>query len=182
MKKKVIEDFFRENRIKQVDYHEMAVRKINEKSFIVAPYPSGRAFIESDNIYTTYLPKILKNSYKKALEDCQYLPTIKNVNKIFFKNFSEGSVYSNSKSFNSFLIRIGLFLLLLEIVLCLVLLSIDFEGGKYGLFVNSFLVIMVFLCITIKNFFEETSSKYQLQETIQEVTDYFAKINDKLKE
>lgn len=88
MKKKVIEDFFRENRIKKVDYDDLALSKIKEKAFIVEPYSSGRAFIESDNMYSTYLPKMLKSSYKKALEDCQYLPTIKNVNKIFFKNFS----------------------------------------------------------------------------------------------
>ncbi len=66
-----------------------------QNTLIATPYETGKGFIESTNDY---------NDYEVALAECDYLKVIKEVNKIFFKNFT-GMDHNSKLSLIEFLFR-----------------------------------------------------------------------------
>jgi hypothetical protein len=80
LKKEKIELFFRENRIKRYDYDTLVDEKLQESTLIVKAYDNGKGFIESDRMY--------KEKYERALIECNFMGTVKEVNKIFYDNYT----------------------------------------------------------------------------------------------
>lgn len=85
--------FFRENRIKKYSYDTLIDNKLKDNTLVVRAYENGKGFLESTARYK-------EEEYQQALADCRFIDTIKEVNRIFYLNYSslakEGWSLSNS--------------------------------------------------------------------------------------
>lgn len=111
---------------------------------MVKAYENGKGFIESDRIY--------RDNYSSALQECCFLEVIKEVNRIFYANYS-----GDSRSHNSMTEKLFSLLWIPIILFAGLALTLPFAS-----FPNEEIVMIGLLCfILIVLFYLSMRSYYQ---------------------
>lgn len=161
----MIEDFFRENRIREIDYQSKALEKLQDNILIAEPYSSGKGFIQSNSLYlsTSSANSDQKQALERALSECDYLAIIKKVNKIFFQNYSgNSSQKTQSLIFSSLPVRICLVLIGILFIFCILSRILTIPNSEYGILAIDLIIIGLLLWISLGSFVAQSNQNYQL--------------------
>lgn len=166
LKKEKIELFFRENRIKRYDYSSLIEEKLEVSTLVARAYDNGKGFVESDRCF--------RDDYEKALQDCDYMGTIKEVNKMFYQNYTG---VKKNKSASEIMLKYVWVPIVVFICLGITIPFASFLYEELVLMGLLGLILLVLFYSSVKAFRDRPSQNNQIQQTISDVRAYFSRIN-----
>ena len=129
---------------------------------MVRAYENGKGFIESDRMY--------RDKYASALQECCFLEVVKEVNRIFYANYS-GSTRNPSLTERLFA------LLWIPIVLfagmALTLPFVSFPEEEIVLVGLLCLILIVLFYLSMRSYYQKPSQNNQMEQSISDVQGYF---------
>jgi hypothetical protein len=162
-KKEKIELFFRENRIKKYNYDSLIDQKLKESTLVIRAYENGKGFVESTARY--------RDEHEKALADCEFISTVKEVNRLFYRNYS--SLHKGETSLTEFLLKAVWLPIAIFVCLAVTLPFISFAYEEVILMGLLGIILVVLLCVSVRTFLDKPNSNNQIEQTIADVRAYF---------
>lgn len=144
--------FFRENRIKRFDYNALLEEKLSQSTLVVRAYENGKGFIESDRLY--------RDKYASALQECCFLEVVKEVNRIFYANYS-GATRSH-QSLTERLFTLLWIPIVLFAGLALTLPFASFPQEEVVLLGLLCVILMVLFYLSMRSYYQKPSQNNQM--------------------
>ena len=139
---------------------------------LVRAYQNGKGFLEADRMY--------REDYSRALDQCNYLHNIKEVNKIFYRNYS--SMSKAPLTVTEALLKIVLIPTVLFLCLSAILPFASFPYQEFVVIGLLGLILTVLSFVSFKTFYERPSHNNQIEQSIADVEEYFEQINREMME
>jgi hypothetical protein len=136
---------------------------------VARAYENGKGFVESTSRYN--------EDYEKALTDCNYIETIKEVNRIFYRNYS--SIHRDNLSADDFVLRIVWIPIAIFVFLAITLPFASFPYEEVVLMAVLGLILMLLLWVSIRTFCFKPNNNNQIEQSIEDVENYFEELNQK---
>ncbi len=147
---------FRENRIQRYNYEALIEEKIKETTLIAKAYDNGKGFIESISRY--------KDEYEKALEESDFLRVIKQVNDIFYKNYS--SISKDPLTLTDILLSFVWIPIVIFICFAITLPFMSFANEDIILMILLGLILIVLFYVSARTFFDKPNNNNYIDQTI----------------
>lgn len=130
---------------------------------MVRAYENGKGFIESDRIY--------RDKYASALQECCFLEVVKEVNRIFYANYS-GASRSHS-SMTERLFSLLWIPIILFAALALTLPFASFPDEEIVLIGLLCLILIVLFYLSMRSYYQKPNQNNQIEQSISDVQGYF---------
>lgn len=143
--------------------------KLKENRLIVKAYENGKGFIESTSRY--------REDYEKALINCDFVSTIKEVNRLFYRNYS--SLQKEDSTLANVLLRI---IRIPIIIFCCLAISLPYASFVYEevlLLILLAIILLVLLGVSVQTFIDRPNNNNQIEQSIEDVHVYFETLNQK---
>lgn len=125
-------------------------------------YDNGKGFVESDRRF--------REDYERALLDCDYLRTIKEVNKMFYQNYTGGKKAATA---SEVMLRYVWVPIVLFICLGITIPFVSFLYEELVLMGLLGLILLVLFYASIKAFRDKPNQNNLIEQTVSDVRAYF---------
>lgn len=135
---------------------------MEESTLVARAYDNGKGFVESDRRF--------RENYEKALLDCDYLSTIKEVNRMFYQNYTGAK---KEKTVSDVMLKYVWVPIVLFICLGITIPFVSFLYEELVLMGLLGIILLVLFYSSVKAFRDKPNQNNQIEQTISDVKAYF---------
>lgn len=135
---------------------------MEESTLVARAYDNGKGFVESDRRF--------RENHEKALLDCDYLNTIKEVNRMFYQNYTGAK---KEKTASEVMLKYVWVPIVLFICLGITIPFVSFLYEELVLMGLLGVILLVLFYSSVKAFRDKPNQNNQIEQTISDVQSYF---------